>query len=663
MTRAQVSIFIILGLVIAITIIAIFTIRSAFIKDWLNIEQEKTAEVPEQIKPIKSYIDSCLSTLSREAINTLGLQGGYIELPLDPIPRSFFNQFSNSLEIVPNTYTSYWFHETSNGIQKLEVPTIENMELDINNYITSKIDNCIKELFVNPDFSRYSIKFNSFPKTSTRIEDNFIEITLNYPSELYLDNIGKRIENYYVKLDIPLGYLYKTSKNILEVASQNNFFEKKTIDILSLYEEIPYGGVSLDCNSPTWTKSEVTKNLKDLVSANIGEIKLKDSDYILKNEAHKYFELTAGYSDSEINAFFLYSPQWPFEIEIYPSQGEILTSDELSNRAGNKATEILSGIFCLNHYNFVYDIKYPILITLSKDNYRFQFALQTIINNNQPKENKLGTLDLPESNIDVCSRKVTPVKVYALSEIQNELKSIEADISFQCFATTCPLGKTRTDENNEYSLTTLFPECLNGQVIAQNENYLTSKEFIDTNQETSVSVVLKPIHKFIFDIKVIEKSSGFVREIQENENFLIELESLEEDYKFYLTKENDEIKLVKGNYKVTAYISRRSDSPFAIESQEISKCIKIPAPGILGLFIKREKCIKTLVEGSQLDEVLTGAVQFNLKIDQSNIGKKITIYTIHEKIPTSYEDLTKIQENSYQNGLLDIFKEPEFTNE
>src|SRR3989338_7129396 len=88
MTRAQVSIFIILGLVIAITIIAIFTIRSAFIKDWLNIEQEKTAEVPEQIKPIKSYIDSCLSTLSREAINTLGLQGGYIELPLDPIPRS-----------------------------------------------------------------------------------------------------------------------------------------------------------------------------------------------------------------------------------------------------------------------------------------------------------------------------------------------------------------------------------------------------------------------------------------------------------------------------------------------------------------------------------------------------------------------------------------------
>src|SRR3989344_2923096 len=146
MTRAQVSIFIILGLVIAITIIAIFTIRSAFIKDWLNIEQEKTAEVPEQIKPIKSYIDSCLSTLSREAINTLGLQGGYIELPLDPIPRSFFNQFSNSLEIVPNTYTSYWFHETSNGIQKLEVPTIENMELDINNYITSKIDNCIKEL-------------------------------------------------------------------------------------------------------------------------------------------------------------------------------------------------------------------------------------------------------------------------------------------------------------------------------------------------------------------------------------------------------------------------------------------------------------------------------------------------------------------------------------
>ena len=49
--------------------------------------------------------------------------------------------------------------------------------------------------------------------------------------------------------------------------------------------------------------------------------------------------------------------------------------------------------------------------------------------------------------------------------------------------------------------------------------------------------------------ELIVLPSGFVREIQENENFLIELESLEEDYKFYLTKENDEIKALNAIHK------------------------------------------------------------------------------------------------------------------
>lgn len=664
MKRGQITIFIILGIIILILISIIVIFRNSIFQNDFDIEARKSSQVPEQIKPIKSFIDSCVELTSREALDIIGLQGGYINIPIDRVPRGPFNEFSNSLEVVPNNLVAYWFYESSNNIQKTQVPSIEDMEVEINNYINLNLGSCLEELSSSEEYTKYYINFQGSPEAKTSIDTNSVEVTVYYPVNIYLNEIGKLIENHYAKLDVPIGELYGISKEVLNKEYDENFFSKKTIDILSVYEEIPYSGVSLDCNAPTWTKSKVVNNLKNLVSMNIGATKLKGSQYSLSDESHKYFELETNTNNNQINSFFLYSQNWPLSIDIYPSENEILTSDQLTRITGNKATEVLSKILCLNTYNFIYDIKYPILVSLEKDNYVFQYALQVIIDNNQPKINELGDLDLEEVPFDICSRKVTPITVNVLGKNRNQLKPLEADVSYQCFATSCYIGKTQLDEFNDYSLKALFPECLNGQVIAQSDGYFTTKEIIDSNEETSVSIVMKPFYAFDYDIKVIEKSSGYIRDLAEDEQVTFEFQNLDEDYTLYLTKDSSELQLIEGNYQLKSYLTKKSSSKFKIGSQEISKCIKIPRPGILGLFLKTERCATTLIDETELDEAIVGGVTSEFTIDSMKSNKnKVTLYVIFDKVPTTFNDLSEIEKNISSNSEIPQYNKPEFQNE
>ena len=179
MKRGQISIFIILGIIITILIVTIVIFRNSIFKNEFEVQSEKSLQVPEQIKPIKSYIDSCVELTSKEAIDILGSQGGYINIPIDRVPRGPFNQFSNSLEVVTNSLVAYWFYETSNNIQKTQIPSLQFMENEISKYVNLNLDECLKELFSSEEYTKYSINFQGSPETQTSINTNYVEVTVN----------------------------------------------------------------------------------------------------------------------------------------------------------------------------------------------------------------------------------------------------------------------------------------------------------------------------------------------------------------------------------------------------------------------------------------------------------------------------------------------------
>src|SRR3989344_7553316 len=101
MKRGQVTLFIIVGLIILIIVGFLLFLRSDALKSKLGLGRTSAIIVPEQLKPVKNNIDGCVKQVGEEAINILSLQGGYIKLPQDIMPRSAVNPYSNSLELYP----------------------------------------------------------------------------------------------------------------------------------------------------------------------------------------------------------------------------------------------------------------------------------------------------------------------------------------------------------------------------------------------------------------------------------------------------------------------------------------------------------------------------------------------------------------------------------
>ena len=67
-------------------------------------------------------------------------------------------------------------------------------------------------------------------------------------------------------------------------------------------------------------------------------------------------------------------------VEINPSEGNVLKSDNIIKNSGGVASSIVSSFFCINTYRFVYNIKYPVLVTMrSSDGLVFQVATKLLL--------------------------------------------------------------------------------------------------------------------------------------------------------------------------------------------------------------------------------------------------------------------------------------------
>ena len=165
-------------------------------------------------------------------------------------------------------------------------------------------------------------------------------------------------------------------------------------------------------------------------------------------------------------------------------------------------------LLCINTHNFIYDIKYPVLISLydenSLDGFTFQFATQAILDNNQPRENRLGTEDIAATNKRVCESADMPMRIYAIDE-ETGASLNHASIGFSCAGTFCDLGETDVVSVDDYALDVKMPQCLNGIININREGYGQSNLIIDTlSKRTSKKELLREILKKT-DYKSIRK--------------------------------------------------------------------------------------------------------------------------------------------------------------
>ncbi len=651
--RGQVTIFIILGIVILLVFGILFFFRSEFVKSDFQSQLAKV-KVPEQIQPVKNYIDDCLEETVMSGTRIIASNGGYLSVPSEGVPRSLLNPFSNSLEIGSGE-VAYWYYKSSNNLDNTQVPTIESMEEDLERYVDDNFDFCLKGLdnFYEEGFE---IHYEGKIETEVNVEGSHIEVTMDAPTDIRKDDVGKYFSQHLLDVDVNLGKLYNLALDVFEEENENKFLEHKTIDMMVVYDEIPYSNTEFTCNRLIWQKSEIVEDFKDIAHVNMGALRLKGSDYEKVREDNDYFEIDV-YSDNTVSTNFQYLDSWPFEVEVFPSKGDLLSGDAVS-QANSDIYKYLNLFFCMNNYHFIYDVKYPVLVSLEDDEgFSFQYATMVIVDNNNPGTYQGEILNYEDTSVlgeEFCDNGFNQVDVVVIDS--SSLMSLEnTDVSYNCFSSSCYIGKTNA--NGELSRN--FPACINGRVYADKEGYYSDSQMLSTNEDSRVSLLLEPYYDLDLEIKVVDLDTGSVRELRSDENAIFQFENTDNDYKTMVTNGLEDITLVAGEYKVLTYLMSEGES-VKIEAETHVECVDVPRSGLFR-FLTKEECFEVSNEASEIDQFVSGGAAFEFVLTHSELDSsiKVTLYAVQDFVPDTHNEMLQILNNIPTNGLRDYFTYPE----
>ena len=600
--RSQVTIFIIIAVVLVSVVVGFFLFKDKLFEE----------KIPASIEPVYTSFLDCLEEEVFVGIDVLESQGGYIFLP-DFEPGSEYMPFSSQLNFLGNPIP-YWYYVSGNNIQKEQVPSKGDMERELENFIEREIISCNFERYYEQGFEINQEE----PNADVSIKDHEVEINLKMNFNVVKGEDSSIIKNHKIIVDSELGKLYNSAKKIYEREQDDLFLEEYAVDTLRLYA--PVDGVELTCSPKIWKADEVFDELEEAIEANTLALKNKGGSYSLKEKQDEYFVVDLGV-DEDVR--FINSKKWAHGFEVNPSEGSVLISKPVGNQPG---LGVLG--FCYVPYHFVYNIRYPVLIQVySGDTSKgtseiFQFPVAVVLQGNNPREALDATaveIGLPE----LCKYKnnLLGVNVY-----DTNLNPVEADVSYECFGTTCDIGKTKNGKLSEE-----FPQCVNGYVLARAEGFEDAKYLYSTTEEGSVDIILDKLYEIDIDLKLDARDYSKESII----SFISDKSS-----KTIVYPEQKSVELSEGQYEIQVYVYKNSS--LRLEATTHEQCIEAPQSGLGGLFgITEEKCFEVEIPSQIISNALAGGGKQNYYILESELSDSDVIEINAESldIPKSIEDL------------------------
>ena len=612
--RAQITIFVIVALILAGVIIVFFIFRSSFI----------SIGIPASIEPVYASFLSCLEGYTLTGIGILESRGGYIELP-DFEPGSQHMPFSSQLDFLGNPLP-YWYYVSGNNIQREQVPFKSDLEIQLADFIDEKINGCVFDDYYEEGFEI----LKGTPDAKVVINKNDVEVNLDFDLSIEKGEDKALISSHKVVVKSNLWPLYNSAKKIYEKEQESLFLENYALDTLRLYA--PVDGVEISCSPKVWNADDVFDELEKAIESNTLALKSEGGDYVLKNKEDEYFVLDLQTSDENVK--FINSKNWPKSFEVEPSEESILISSPVGNQPG---MGILG--FCYVPYHFVYNIKYPVLIQVYKGEEIFQFPVAVVVQGNKPRE----SLDVSAIEIGVpelCKNKNTIVEV---STFDTRLNPIKSRISYECFGTKCEIGETGLTA----PLEGVFPQCVNGYILATADGFRDAKYLYSTNIEEGgeVDIVLDKLYKIEIDLKLDSKSY--------NKDAIITFIS-DRYSKTIVYPEQKTIELSEGQYEVQVYVYRNSS--LKIEGATTRQCVEVPQSGLGGFFgLTKEKCFEVEIPSQIVSNALSGGGKQNYYILESELQKSKTIEINAGSLPLP-NSLEQLQDNYilFETKKLDI---------
>ena len=494
--KAQVTIFIILGLILLLAVIIIIALQT-------EVLQFKPEEIiPTQKGKIESYITTCIDEVAAQALDQIGIQGGYIQVPSD-----IANDASSTLRLSPMHTIPFWAQGTQPSI-----PSLSLIKERLDQYIEDNLRACV--------FNRepFQIDYDILEKSPITANTEIVEskIIFNVHWDVQIRNkageVITEVIDHITESPIHLKQLHDLATRIIERELIDVKIEDLTQDLLSLeHKNLPIAGLELTCSPKIWKVDIARETLKDMLRVNLNQLQIKGTNVVEYPENLPYYQnhylwdLGEDVNQKDITVLFNFENTYPFTFQVTPTQGNTMKSSSLGG------TSLIS-FLCLQNWKFTYDASYPVLVKLrdERSGYTFNIAFMVHLIRNQPNR-AAALIARPSAQFDFtsdesfCSNRRVPMTI-TTSELVDNSHGVyntepleEAQVSFTCLKYRCELGSSSFDyaqTGYQAGIAQTLPYCVGGIMRAQKENYKEDWQRVVTEEGKVVDLNLIPLFKF-----------------------------------------------------------------------------------------------------------------------------------------------------------------------
>ena len=593
--KAQVTIFIIIAILIVAGVVVFLIFRGSLF----------TQNIPAYAEPVYTDFLSCLDGDLLTGADILGTQAGYIELP-NFEPGSAYSPFSSQLNFLGNPIP-YWYYVSGNNIQKEQVPSQSQMEADLEKFIEQSVSKCSFSSYASEGYEVYSGE----PSAKVTINENTIDLKLTMDLNININEEQFLIKSHSVSAQSKLGKLYGAALDVYKEEQEKLFLEEYAVDTLRLYA--PVDGVEISCAPEIWNAEEVFDGLQEAIEGNTLALRKQTGQQI-------YFGVDLPIKE---NVRFINSRSWSSNFEVNPSEGALLIANPVGNQPG---LGILG--FCYVPYHFVYNVKYPVLVQVYDDYSEeiFQFPVAVVLEGNNPRKALNGTaVELEDA--EICENKNTEINV---NIYDSNLNYVEADISYECFSSSCQIGST----SFEGGLIADLPQCVNGYIIVRADGFLEKKHLYSSVNEDTVNIILDKLYEVPVELRL----DGLIYNGKAIINFVSEKNS-----KTIVYPETKKVELSDGDYEVSVHIYQ--DASLNLGDTTYEQCVDVPRSGIGGILgLKQERCFNVDIPSQVISSVLAGGGKDNYYFSEQEL-KSLTALEINAGSLESPDSLEQLQQN------------------
>ena len=496
--KAQVTVFIILGLILLLAVVLVVLLKK-------EVVTFKPSEIiPTEKGKVERFMEACMDQIGSQAISKIGLQGGYINVPSDIALDGSQHLRTSEFTVVP-----YWAYGTN-----LAIPSLEHIKQDLDQDMEANLRLCLLNTAAFKE--AYDLQEKSDLTANTQIVDSKVIFKVHWDVEIRnkAGEVVTEVINHVIESPIKLKKVYETARRIVEKEMTDTKLEDITQDLIALeHPDVPVAGLEVACRERKWKIGEVKSGVQHLLRTNIGELKVKGTNYVEFPEELPYYQnhyvwnVGEDMVNPDIGVVFHYDESYPFAFDVTPRSGTILKSNQLG---GNN---YLLRAFCVQTWKFVYDVSYPVLVTVRDETtgYTFKMALTVHLVNNIPHRGTpaagRGAVFLDTyPDEEFCAGANVPMTIFSSKLVSNEYSGVYdkqpldgVNITFTCLKYSCDSGTTSYNfagMGNVAAYHTIFPYCVGGIMRGSKSGFKDDWKRVVTEAGKEVQLELAPLYAF-----------------------------------------------------------------------------------------------------------------------------------------------------------------------